>query len=104
MVFIFVIAGFIVFAYESLIFVTFIFNNVSEAKPNYSEVDYSNADDAGIINIEDTSVTEIDTTHQFIRVQVLIPEVVASMLGHPELKDQGFGYILVYNHNYIPTK
>lgn len=89
---------------QEFIFVSFMFNNVNEGKLNYSEVDYSNADDAGIINIEDTSETEIDTTHQFIRVQVLIPEVVASMLGHPELKDQGFGYILVYNHNYIPTK
>ncbi|HBP43307.1 MAG TPA: hypothetical protein DD621_01275 [Clostridiales bacterium] len=89
---------------ESLIFVTFIFNNVSEAKPNYSEVDYSNADDAGIINLEDTSKTEVDTTHQFIRVKILIPEAVAKALGSEALTGQTLGYILVYNHNYIPTK
>lgn len=89
---------------ESLIFVTFMFNNVSEAKPNYSDVDYSNADDAGIINLEDTSQTEVDTTHQFIRVKILIPEAVAKALGSEALTGQTLGYILVYNHNYIPTK
>lgn len=82
---------------ESLIFVTFIFNNVNEKKLNYSEVDYSNADDAGIINLEDTSKTEVDTTHQFIRVKILGP-------GASGAVGQTLGYILVYNHNYIPTK
>ena len=79
------------------IFVSLIFNDMSTFKANTSVVTYPSYQAGGIIDIkklaENVATTgQIDTTHQFIRVPIIVP---MGALGNVQA-----GTALFYNHNY----
>jgi len=79
------------------IFVSLIFNDMSTLTPNTSEVTYPSYQAGGIIHINDLmnnmlTTGEIDTTHQFIRVPIMVP---IEGIGNVQA-----GTALFYNHNY----
>jgi hypothetical protein len=79
------------------IFVSLIFNDMSTFTTNTSEVTYPSYQAGGIIHINDLmnnmlTKGEIDTTHQFIRVPIMVP---IDGIGNVQA-----GTALFYNHNY----
>ena len=68
------------------IFVSLVFMDVTTFSPNTSIVDYPSYQEGGIIDI--TSLTGVDTEHQFVRMPIIIPGVGT------------VGYALFANLNY----
>lgn len=75
------------------IFVSLVFMDVYAFTENTSVVNYPSYQDGGIIDI--TSLTGVDTTHQFIKMPIHIQL--------PGIGDIIAGYALFYNHNYVPA-
>ena len=78
------------------IFVSLIFNDMSTLKANTSVVTYPSYQAGGIIDIATLAANvattgQIDTTHQFIRVPIMVP------MGSTQVQA---GTALFYNHNY----
>lgn len=74
---------------DCLMFIALMFNNFSSSTPNSSEITYSSTLQNGLINIAETSTTEIDTTHQYI----IIPLQVSATMH--------LGFAIMYNWNYV---
>ena len=75
------------------IFVSLLFYNLEKLLPNYSIVDYPAYQEGGIINIADLPTSGVDTTHQFIRMDIYV-----TLPGATQPQLVGIAYF--YNHNY----
>ena len=71
-------------------FVTFKFHDIGSGTPNTSEIIYPGFQAGGIINARDLPTDGVDTTHEYIEL-----DVVVTGLGNA-------GKAYFYNHNYIP--
>ena len=73
---------------KGFVFVSFIFHDLGAQSLNNSEIIYPNFQEGGIINAKE--LTGIDTTHQYIELDVAIPGVANA------------GKAIFYNLNYQP--
>ena len=74
-------------------FICFTFVDFATFNPNYSVYNYPAYQAGGFINAKDLPATGVDTTHQYI---VLDVDLSALSLGN-------MGTVLLYNMNYIPN-
>ena len=94
----------IITAQNEMVFICLAFNEVKSDMsivPNESILDYSEADENGIISFEEIiSNNVIDTTHQFIKYTIKIN--LGSLLGMGDM-NVTLGTMLLYNHHYAPA-
>ena len=71
---------------RGFVFVSFIFHDLGTGEPNNSEIIYPNFQEGGIIKASE--LTGVDTTHQYIELDVAVPGVANA------------GKAIIYNLNY----